>query len=130
VAEQDGQVVGFASTCPARDDDLDPARTGEVSAIYLLREAWGRGLGRQLMTGALAALRGAGLGEAALWVLDSNTRARSFYAAGGWRPDGAVKQDQLTGITLNEVRYLRHLREPKARGAGPASAGSGTAAPS
>jgi GNAT superfamily N-acetyltransferase len=107
VAEQADEVVGFASICPTRDDDLDPARVGEVTAIYLLSEAWGSGLGRQLMTDALAAITEAGFGEAALWVLDTNERARSFYEAGGWSADGAVKQDTRAGFTLNEVRYRR-----------------------
>jgi GNAT superfamily N-acetyltransferase len=107
VAEQAGEVVGFASFCPARDDDLDPGCIGEVPAIYLVRAAWGQGLGRQLMTDALAAITEAGFREAALWVLDTNERARSFYQAGGWRADGAMKQDPRAGFTLNEVRYRR-----------------------
>jgi GNAT superfamily N-acetyltransferase len=105
VAEDAGEVVGFARVCPARDADLDPAITGEVTSIYLLREAWGQGLGRQLMTAALAALTAAGFREAVLWVLDTNARARSFYQAGGWSPDGSVKQDELAGFPLREVRY-------------------------
>jgi ribosomal protein S18 acetylase RimI-like enzyme len=105
--------VGFVHVSPARDDDLDPERTGAITAIYLISQAWGRGLGRQLMTGALAALSEADCCEAALWVLDTNERARSFYRAGGWRPDGTARQEELpgtgTGVTLSEVRYRRPL---------------------
>jgi GNAT superfamily N-acetyltransferase len=107
VAEQAGEVVGFASFCPARDDDLDRGCIGEVPAIYLVPAAWGQGLGRQLMTDALAAIAAAGFSEAALWVLDANERARAFYQAGGWSADGAVKQDRRVGFTLHEVRYRR-----------------------
>jgi hypothetical protein len=42
-------------------------------------------------------------------VLDSNARARRFYACGGWSQDGAVKQDDSRGFVLNEVRYRRAL---------------------
>jgi GNAT superfamily N-acetyltransferase len=76
VAEEGKDVVG--SICPARDDDEEPASTGELAAIYLLPEAWGKGLGRQLMMRGLSALRDAGFGEATLWVLDTNSRAQRF----------------------------------------------------
>ena len=109
VAEEGKNVVGFASICPARDDDKEPANAGELAAIYLLPEAWGKGLGRELMISALSALSDAGFGEATLWVLDTNSRARRFYEAAGWHADGAVKQDARRGFVLNEVRYRRAL---------------------
>ncbi|MGH3397477.1 MAG: GNAT family N-acetyltransferase [Streptosporangiaceae bacterium] len=111
VAEDAGQVVGLTNFCPSRDDDLDLRAVGEITMIYLLAAAWGRGHGRELMAGALAALRQAGYGEAALWVLDTNQRARRFYEAGGWRTDGAAKQEPWrdAGFTLSEVRYRHAL---------------------
>ena len=109
VAEEGEHVVGFASICPARDDDEEPADSGELAAIYLLPGAWGKGLGRELMSSALSALSDAGFGEATLWVLDTNSRARRFYEAAGWHADGAVKQDGTRGFVLNEVRYRRPL---------------------
>lgn len=110
VAEQAGEIVGFSGTGPSRDDDLDPATVGEVNSIYLLPQAWGTGLGRELMSAARAGLRQAGFRDAALWVLDTNERARRFYAADGWRPDGAAKlDDNRPGLTLSEVRYRRSL---------------------
>ncbi len=109
VAEGGGEVVGFASICPARDDDAELAGAGELAAFYLLPELWGTGLGRELMTSALSALSDAGFGAAILWVLDTNSRARRFYEAAGWHADGAVKQDGSRGFVLNEVRYRRLL---------------------
>lgn len=112
VTEEAGRVVGFATLTPSRDDDLDPATVGEVAAIYLLPTAWGQGHGRALMGAALDALGRAAYGEAALWVLDTNQRARRFYEAGGWRPDGAAKLDPRPGFTLSEVRYRHPLPRP------------------
>jgi GNAT superfamily N-acetyltransferase len=109
VAEEGKDVVGFASICPARDDDEEPGSVGELAAIYLLPEAWGEGLGRELMISALSALSDAGFGEAILSVLDTNSRARRFYEAARWHTDGAVKQDSGRGFVLNEVRYRRPL---------------------
>ena len=112
VAQDAGQVVGVANFCPTRDADLDPACTGEITMIYLRPAAWGRGHGRDLMVAALAALGQAGYGDAALWVLDTNQRARRFYEAGGWQPDGAAKQEPSPGgFLLSEVRYRRRLAD-------------------
>lgn len=106
VAQEADRVVGFTGFGPSRDADLDPRAVGEVATIYLLPAAWGRGRGRELMGAALATLGQAGYGEAALWVLDTNDRARRFYEAGGWRADGAAKEDPSPGgFTLSEVRY-------------------------
>jgi GNAT superfamily N-acetyltransferase len=107
VAEEDGMVVGFASVGPSRDEDAN--ETGEVRAIYLLADRWGRGIGWALMDTALNTLCQAGYTQATLWVLDTNARARQFYEAGGWAPDGATKQDDARGFPITEVRYRREL---------------------
>jgi GNAT superfamily N-acetyltransferase len=109
VAEDGERIIGFAGVGPTRDPDADPARTGEVGAIYLLPEAWGRGAGRLLMGEAVARLAACGYTDATLWVLDTNERARRFYAAAGWVPDGTAKVDGREGYSLSEVRYRRSL---------------------
>jgi ribosomal protein S18 acetylase RimI-like enzyme len=109
VAVLDGTLCGFAGFGPTRDADGDPRRTGEVYAIYLHPAAWSKGFGRDLMTGALASLAGAGYAQATLWVLDSNARARQFYANAGWAQDGAVTHDDSDGFAMTEVRYRRQL---------------------
>jgi GNAT superfamily N-acetyltransferase len=105
VLDSGGTLVGFASLGPARDADQNPEQVGEVRAIYLLADAWGKGLGRQLMAAAVERLAAAGFEQAILWVLDSNGRARRFYEAGGWFADGAVKDDDSRGFQMTEVRY-------------------------
>lgn len=104
----DHKLLGFAAAGPSRDADSDPA-TGEVQAIYLAPEAWGQGTGRQLMAAAVARLASNGFTRAILWVLDTNARARRFYEAAGWTPDGAVKNDDRHGVPISEVRYARSL---------------------
>jgi GNAT superfamily N-acetyltransferase len=103
------RIAGFAGYWPTRDDDDDPAHTGEVAAIYLHPDAWGQGLGRQLMTATLVNLAAAGYREATLWVLRDNARARRFYSQAGWAADGGTKTDDLDGFPLLEVRYRRPL---------------------
>jgi len=112
VADDNGELSGFTHVGPSRDDDTDPALVGEIYAIYLAPPAWGKGLGRELMTAGLAQLADWGHSEATLWVLNTNERARRFYQASGFVPDGALKVDDSRGFPLHEVRYRRSLRQP------------------
>jgi GNAT superfamily N-acetyltransferase len=105
VLEDAGAVIGFVHVSPSRDSDVDSTDVGEVNAIYLLPAHWGRGGGRLLLAAGLRALRAAGLSEATLWVMASNDRARRFYEAAGWRPDGATKTGRPWGFALDQVRY-------------------------
>jgi GNAT superfamily N-acetyltransferase len=109
VAEGDEGVVGFADFCAYLGDDLPPETVGQLAAIYLLPAAWGRGVGRRLLAESVTKLSEAGYREAALWVLNTNTRARRFYEAGGWYADGAAQQETIGELLLNEVRYRRSL---------------------
>ncbi|MET7334382.1 GNAT family N-acetyltransferase [Nonomuraea sp. NPDC005650] len=105
VAEDVGEVVGFANFCPTRDDDHDYVEVGEITSIYVLPAAWRCGVGRQLMTAAMLALRSADFASATLWVLEGNVRAIRFYERLGWQPDGTVKDDAIGGIEIRELRY-------------------------
>jgi len=109
VAIADEQVAGFASIGPTRDPDADPASTGEVRAIYLLPQAWGQGLGRDLMSATLARLAVLGYQAATLWVLKENARARRFYQAAGFTTDGAEQTEDIAGAPVTEIRYRRDL---------------------
>lgn len=109
VADSGAGVVGFAGYGPSRDVDADPRRTGNLATIYLLPQAWGTGTGRELMAAVVAGFAALGYAEATLWVLDSNDRARRFYAKAGWAEDGATRVDDSLGISLSEVRYRLRL---------------------
>ena len=93
------RIRGFATISPG---------AGELRALYVDPEAWGSGLGRALIVEAerrLAHHHAA----ATLWVLTGNTRARRFYEAAGWRPDGTERRDRVLGAALDEVAYRKTL---------------------
>lgn len=98
VAELDGEIVGFASTAPARDDD--PPREVELATIYLLAAHHGSGLGQALLDAAVADR------PVSLWVLDDNPRAIAFYRRNGFEADGAEKLDEHFG-SIREIRMVR-----------------------
>lgn len=98
-----GEVAGFASIGPARDDDLAPT-AGELYAIYLDPEHWSTGLGRRLHDAAVddLAVRHDPL---VLWVLTDNARARRFYERCGWVADGSARFLDFDGTPIEEIRY-------------------------
>ena len=105
-------VVGFVVVGPYRTEEGEEHpgdQVGELVAINVLADHWGTGIGRRLMAAAVDALVARGFDEAVLWVLDGNVRARRFYEAAGWAPDGATKLDQRGDWDIAEVRYHRAL---------------------
>jgi GNAT superfamily N-acetyltransferase len=113
VAEEAGgngasAVVGWASFGAYRGEDTG-AQTGELYALYVRPDRIGAGIGRALI--AEVVRRSAELGRVrmALWVLTDNARARRFYAAAGFSPDGATMTELYGGTPVEEVRYTRPL---------------------
>jgi GNAT superfamily N-acetyltransferase len=105
VWDQDGAVAGFACGGPSRDEDAGPG-VGELYALYVDPPAQGAGVGAALLEHAIDALREAGCAEVTLWIFSANGHAREFYAARGWRPDGAHME--LLGAPA--LRLRRDLR--------------------
>jgi len=102
-----GEVHGYVDTGPARDEDTDAARTGEVRELYVDPASQRRGGGALLLDAAVGRLVAAGLDDCRLWVMAANTAGRAFYAAQGWAADGATKQVALGSSTIEELRYRR-----------------------
>jgi GNAT superfamily N-acetyltransferase len=102
VVEAGGDVVGFAILGPSTGSETS---TGELYAINLDPPHWRKGLGRQLFDVAVQSLRDGGFTSAVLWVAIENDRARWFYEAAGWQPDGAERVDTVMEATVAEVRY-------------------------
>ena len=102
VAEDEGRVVGFASG--GRERAGEDGFTGELYAIYVLREAQGRGHGRRLVQAVAQGLREMRLPNLIVWVLRDNRDARRFYE----RLGGAYIRSQpitIGSATLQEVSY-------------------------
>jgi GNAT superfamily N-acetyltransferase len=111
LAEEAGELWGFATTGPARDDDA--RGLGELYALYVDPPRWGTGTGRLLLAEARQRLREAGFDEAILWVLRGNELAERVYLADGWRLDGGERVEQPYGVVSNVIRFRRPLLEWK-----------------
>lgn len=107
VADDAGDIVGFADLRPAQDDDPDAVGVGEIASFYVLPAVWRRGVGRHLMAAAVRTLETAGFTSATLRVLETNARAIRFYSHLGWEPDGSTRDELVGGATIRDVRYRR-----------------------
>ena len=102
IAKDQEKVVGFAVYGASRDEDLPDA--GEVVAIYVLSEYYGRKIGYRLMNEAVSRL-----GEyntISVWVLEKNERAIRFYHKYGFEFDGCKKEWTL-GTPVTIVRMVK-----------------------
>ena len=110
VAVDDGAIVAFATVGPARDADVQGC--GELCALYVTPQWWGKQLGCAMIEQGRASLRARGYEVAVLWVLAGNTRAERFYRRDGWRIDGSQRTVHVWGIDVDELRYRRDLKTP------------------
>ena len=107
LAEEDGEVLGYAGCGASRDEDTGPD-VGEVRSLFVSSGSWRSGVGRALMAAAIDDLRERGFTEASVWSFAANERANAFYEAQGFTRDGAERtEDRFADIP--SVRYRRSL---------------------
>ena len=108
----DGSIVGFIRF----GEDPEGSENGYVHSLYVHPRAGGRGTGRRLLEHALAALEAAGHPTVTLWVFEANERARRFYAAAGFVPDGGHRIE--LEWRANEIHLVRAAPDGKKPRAG------------
>lgn len=99
VAKDGERVIGFVGY-GHREEDA-PA-VGEVFALYVLAEYYGKDVGLSLMKAALEQLKD--YSEVCLWTLKENKRAIRFYRKCGFYPDGSEKENK--NIDATEIRMI------------------------
>ena len=107
IARDRERVVGFADFGRYRLDDLRDA--GEIYAIYILKEYYGKGIGFALMKKALDAL--SEYPQTAVWVLTGNERAIRFYKRCGFEFDDGQKKEIELGAPATEARMILRLQK-------------------
>ena len=100
IAMDGKKVVGFISYGNYRDETI---QAGEIIALYVLKDYYGKGVSKQLMHAAFVALDQ--FPEIYLWVLKDNKRAIAFYQKMGFTFDG---QEQILklGKPVKELRMM------------------------
>jgi ribosomal protein S18 acetylase RimI-like enzyme len=87
VAIVDDKIIGFSCYLESRDEDLED--TGEIMAIYILKEYQGNGVGKKLMEVCYKEL--SQYSKLSLWVLGDNKKSVGFYEKEGFVADGKTK---------------------------------------
>ena len=100
IAMDGKKVVGFISYGNYRDETI---QAGEIIALYVLKDYYGKGVSKQLMHAAFVALDQ--FSEIYLWVLKDNKRAIAFYQKMGFTVDGPEKILEL-GKSVKELRMV------------------------
>ena len=100
IAMDGKKVVGFISYGNFCDEAI---QAGEIIALYVLKDYYGKGVSEQLVHAAFVALDQ--FSEIYLWVLKDNKRAIAFYQKMGFTFDG---QEQILklGKPVKELRMM------------------------
>jgi ribosomal protein S18 acetylase RimI-like enzyme len=101
------KILGFATTAPSHESDLP--HHGELTALYVDPDSWGRGIGVALVSAARAHLVSLSLRHAYLFTLVDNLRAQHFYKSDQWTPDGLQRTDTVWGAAVHVLRFQRNL---------------------
>ena len=96
VAKDGERVAGFAGYGEAAPD------TGELFALYVLKEYRGTGAAQALMRAAAEKL--SAYPKIGLWVLKENPRAIRFYEKCGFRKTG--EEQYLSSVDATEIRMI------------------------
>ena len=97
VAKENNKVIGFVGY---GDRGKEAPDVGEIYALYVLADFYGKGIGRKLMDVGLAQIKH--FSQVQLWVLKENIRAIRFYKKCGFQPDGTEMTN--SNVSATEIR--------------------------
>jgi GNAT superfamily N-acetyltransferase len=97
VAVFQGQIIGMIA---AKDNDWEPRLyQKQIKAMYVDPEFQSRGVGQALLASIFADLKRQGITKVALWCIEANKRARSFYERhGGTKLEGVEPPQEYAAM--------------------------------
>ncbi|MBX3029783.1 MAG: GNAT family N-acetyltransferase [Chloroflexi bacterium] len=123
VAERATEVIGYATTSPARAMWLEPpAGAGELTNLYLAPAVIGSGAGRRLFEHAMTDLHERGFDPLLVWAFRDNPLAHRFYRRMGLVIDVPHHTWVLDGVACPIVRFTSAVPERDAAVSGSGSA--------
>lgn len=103
VAEDNECIVGFVDGGTPQNDSEE--FDSELYAIYLIKEAQGKGIGRALIQSFVKKLHEAGYTSMVLSVLNENVSSRGFYEKMGGTLSGEGEYRVTESVTLKTIQY-------------------------
>jgi GNAT superfamily N-acetyltransferase len=102
IAYDNDEAAGFISFGHNRDKHKDG--WGEIYALYLLKQSWGKSIGYALFEKTRQKLLNDGINNAYLWVLDTNENALSAYKKwGGVMDETSTLNTKIGGLDVKEM---------------------------
>ncbi|WP_076997403.1 GNAT family N-acetyltransferase [Variovorax sp. KK3] len=103
------EVVGFVGYDRSRDPKT-PSTTGEIWAIHVKPEHWGKGVGVALWDAAREGLEEEGCTLVTIWVPLRNDRALRFHELAGFKREMKTAKTTSLGETrIEEIRLKRDV---------------------
>jgi ribosomal protein S18 acetylase RimI-like enzyme len=111
VGLENEHVVGFATTLPGQDPDLDEASDGQLGELEVDPSAQRRGHGSRLLNAAMDTLRADGFRRAVCWIAAVDDARRRFLLGAGWAADGSWREigSEEGSVRLKQVRLHTDL---------------------
>lgn len=96
LAVLDGKVAGFISGEPTIDEKSGEKIEGveHIKTLVVDPEAWGKGIGKSLVSEAIEVSRKKGRKQVELWTHESNLRAQRLYEGKGFKFTGERKKSE------------------------------------
>ncbi len=106
----DEKIIGFVSFGHRRDIKFH--NSGEIYAIYILRDFQGQGIGKSLFETAKKILAESGYSNFYLWVLNTNTKTIDIYKKlGGQVREDIFIEDKIGDMPCREINVSFKLSE-------------------
>jgi L-amino acid N-acyltransferase YncA len=111
VAVENGRVVGFATTVPGQDGDLDGSEDGQLDELEIDPQAQHRGHGSRILNASMETLRADGFRRAFCWISAADDARRAFLVEAGWATDGSWREigSDEGSVRLKQVRLHTDL---------------------
>ena len=109
VAVLGDRIVGFVGFDRSRDPKT-PSTTGEIWALHIKPDLWGKGVGVALWDAAREGLEDEGCTTVTLWVPLRNDRAMRFFELAGFKREmKTAKTTALGSVKIEEIRLKRNV---------------------
>lgn len=104
----DPEILGFAASGPATDEDLWPGTDGELYELHVAPAVAAAGHDQRLLNAVADTFAEDGFATAYTWALAGDSALIGFLEAAGWAPDGSRSNLDM-GVKVPVVRLHTRL---------------------
>ncbi|MGH3267402.1 MAG: GNAT family N-acetyltransferase [Trebonia sp.] len=104
----DPEILGFAASGPATDEDLWPGTDGELYELHVMPSVAEGGHDGRLLHAVAGAFAEDGFGTGYTWALEGDKKRIAFLESAGWAPDGNRSSLDM-GVKVPSLRLHTRL---------------------